>query len=292
MVRPNRIPGIISADVYAKIETTNPGNSIKDRRTIRNDRGRGKAMKLKPGGTIIEHLRQHRHGARHRRGGQGRRARVLPPTSSRKRSMAVRLAPEVICPTDVVPRTRALLFGVASGADANCGRPISNLSNMQAHYEQTGRNLGADQGDRSPGGRRRHWRRCGVAKHFKERKPSVKAWGIDIRLGVQETRRPASSQEGLSVHHRRHRRGLPAAERRLQPDRSLEKVTDRDAAIATGRIAREGISAGNSRGRQWPAWCSWPIAGAGRSRRRSSTTRHALSRQMATPTGREGLRRS
>ena len=36
MVRLNRIPqGIVAADVYAKIETVNPGNSIKDRMALK-----------------------------------------------------------------------------------------------------------------------------------------------------------------------------------------------------------------------------------------------------------------
>ena len=55
MVRLNRIPkGIVAADVYAKIETTNPGNSIKDRMAVKMIEDAEKAGKLKPGGTIIE----------------------------------------------------------------------------------------------------------------------------------------------------------------------------------------------------------------------------------------------
>src|SRR5919206_4558248 len=55
MVRLNRIPrGIIAADVYAKIETTNPGNSIKDRMALKMIEDAERAGKLKPGGTIIE----------------------------------------------------------------------------------------------------------------------------------------------------------------------------------------------------------------------------------------------
>ena len=55
MVRLNRIPkGLVAADVYAKIETTNPGNSIKDRMAVKMIEDAEKAGKLKPGGTIIE----------------------------------------------------------------------------------------------------------------------------------------------------------------------------------------------------------------------------------------------
>ena len=55
MVRLNRIPkGLVAADVYAKIETVNPGNSIKDRMAVKMIEDAEKAGKLKPGGTIIE----------------------------------------------------------------------------------------------------------------------------------------------------------------------------------------------------------------------------------------------
>ena len=55
MVRLNRIPkGLVAADVFAKIETVNPGNSIKDRMALKMIEDAEQAGKLKPGGTIIE----------------------------------------------------------------------------------------------------------------------------------------------------------------------------------------------------------------------------------------------
>src|ERR1700709_2839512 len=54
MVKLNKVVKDIPATVLAKIETTNPGNSIEDRmaRTMIEDAER--SGKLKPGGTIIE----------------------------------------------------------------------------------------------------------------------------------------------------------------------------------------------------------------------------------------------
>ncbi|PYR66588.1 MAG: cystathionine beta-synthase, partial [Acidobacteria bacterium] len=46
--------GCIDADVLMKLETFNPGNSIKDRMAVRMIEDAEKAGKLKPGGTIIE----------------------------------------------------------------------------------------------------------------------------------------------------------------------------------------------------------------------------------------------
>ena len=55
MVRINRITrGVVKATVLAKIETFNPGNSIKDRMAIRMIEDAERDGRLKPGGTIIE----------------------------------------------------------------------------------------------------------------------------------------------------------------------------------------------------------------------------------------------
>jgi cystathionine beta-synthase len=54
MVKLNKIVKDIPATVLAKIETTNPGNSIKDRMALKMIEDAEKSGKLKPGGTIIE----------------------------------------------------------------------------------------------------------------------------------------------------------------------------------------------------------------------------------------------
>ena len=55
MIRINRITkGLVKATVLAKIETVNPGNSIKDRMAVRMIEDAERKGLLKPGGTIIE----------------------------------------------------------------------------------------------------------------------------------------------------------------------------------------------------------------------------------------------
>jgi cystathionine beta-synthase len=54
LVRLNKITKEISATVLAKVETFNPGNSIKDRMALKMVEDAEKAGLLKPGGTIIE----------------------------------------------------------------------------------------------------------------------------------------------------------------------------------------------------------------------------------------------
>src|ERR1700719_840539 len=54
MVRINRITRGVRGTVLAKIETFNPGNSIKDRMAIKMIEDAERAGLLAPGGTIIE----------------------------------------------------------------------------------------------------------------------------------------------------------------------------------------------------------------------------------------------
>src|SRR5438445_11367703 len=55
MVRVNRITkGVVKGTVLVKIETFNPGNSIKDRMAVQMIEDAERAGLLKPGGTIIE----------------------------------------------------------------------------------------------------------------------------------------------------------------------------------------------------------------------------------------------
>ena len=54
LVKLNTITKDIPATVLAKIETTNPGNSIKDRMALKMIEDAEKDGRLKPGGTIIE----------------------------------------------------------------------------------------------------------------------------------------------------------------------------------------------------------------------------------------------
>jgi len=54
IVQLNRVVDDISAKVVAKVETFNPGHSIKDRMAVSMVDAAEKEGKLKPGGTIIE----------------------------------------------------------------------------------------------------------------------------------------------------------------------------------------------------------------------------------------------
>ena len=78
MVRINRITrGVIKGTVLAKIETFNPGNSIKDRMAVRMIEDAERAGAAQAGRHDHRgHVGQHRHGPRHRRRGQGLQVRL------------------------------------------------------------------------------------------------------------------------------------------------------------------------------------------------------------------------
>src|SRR6059036_2837113 len=55
MIRINRLTkGVVKGTVLAKVETFNPGNSIKDRMAVKMIEDAERAGLLKPGGTIVE----------------------------------------------------------------------------------------------------------------------------------------------------------------------------------------------------------------------------------------------
>ena len=54
MIRLHRVVRDIPATVYAKVETFNPGHSIKDRMAVKMIEDAERQGLLKPGGTIIE----------------------------------------------------------------------------------------------------------------------------------------------------------------------------------------------------------------------------------------------
>ena len=54
MVQLNRVAAGLPATVLAKVETFNPGNSIKDRMALKMIEDAEANGRLKPGGTIIE----------------------------------------------------------------------------------------------------------------------------------------------------------------------------------------------------------------------------------------------
>ena len=264
LVRLNRIVRDVRATVYAKVETFNPGHSIKDRMAVKMIEEAERTGLLKPGGTIIE-------GTSGNTGmGLAICAIVKGYTciftttdkQSKEKVDALRAfgAEVIVCPTDVEPEDPRSYYSVSSRLEAetpNAWKPnqYDNLSNSQAHYETTGPEIwDQTQGnvDHLLVGVGTGGTICGTGKYLKEKNPSLKVWGIDTYGSVFKKYKETQILDKHEIY--------PYVTEGIGEDflprnvdfsviDHFEKVTDRDAAICTREIVRqEGIWAGYSAG--------------------------------------------
>ena len=203
-----------------------------------DDRGRRAAGLLKPGGTIIE-------GTSGNTGMGLAIAAVVKgykciftttDKQSKEKVDALKAfgAEVIVCPTNVDPEDPRSYYSVSSRLEKEVpnswkANQYDNLSNSAAHYEQTGPEIWEQTDGRithlvvgvGTGGTI-----SGVGRFLKERNPAIKVWGIDTYGSVFKKYKETGvfdKNEIYPVHHRRHRRGLPAAERRLQRHRPLRE---------------------------------------------------------------------
>src|SRR6195256_2271482 len=265
MVRLNRIThGLVKATVLVKLETFNPGNSIKDRMALKMIEDAERAGLLKVGGTIIE-------GTSGNTGMGLAIAAVVKgykciftttDKQSKEKVDALKAfgADVIVCPTNVDPEDPRSYYSVSSRLEkevANSWKAnqYDNLSNTAAHYEQTGPEIW-DQTDGTvthlvvgvgTGGTI-----SGVGRYLKERNPRIKVWGIDTYGSVFKKYKETGIFDKNEIYpYITEGIGEDFLPKNVDFDviDRFEKVTDKDAAIMTRRIAREeGIFAGNSAG--------------------------------------------
>jgi cystathionine beta-synthase len=264
MVRINTITKDVKGTVYAKIETTNPGNSIKDRMAVKMIEDAEKSGALKPGGTIIE-------GTSGNTGMGLAIAAVIKgykcvftttDKQSPEKADALRAfgAEVIVCPTNVEPEDPRSYYSVSSRLVKEVpnswkANQYDNPSNAVAHYEQTGPEIW-EQTD----GTITHLV-CGVGtggtisgagRYLKEKNPQIKVWGIDTYGSVLKKYKETGVLDKNEIYPYI-TEGIGEDFLPKNVDFSVidyfEKVTDKDAALMTRRIAREeGIFAGNSAG--------------------------------------------
>src|ERR1700734_2537944 len=191
LVKINKITADIPALILAKIETFNPGNSIKDRMALKMVEDAEKKGLLKPGYTIIEGTS----------GNTGMGLAIVASikgykcifTTTDKQSKekfdALRAfgAEVIVCPTNVEPEDPRSYYSVSSRLEKEIphswkANQYDNLSNSAAHYEQTGPEIWEQ-----TEGKITHFicgvgtggTICGVGKFLKEKNPNIKTIGID-----------------------------------------------------------------------------------------------------------------
>lgn len=264
LVKINNLTKDIPALVLAKVETFNPGNSIKDRMALKMVEDAEKRGDLKPGGTIIE-------GTSGNTGMGLAIAAIIKgykciftttdKQSKEKVDALKALGAEVIvCPTDVDPEDPRSYYSVSSrlvNDVPNSWKPdqYNNPSNATAHYEQTGPEIWEQTEGKithlvvgvGTGGTI-----SGTGKYLKEKNPNIKILGIDT-FGSVFTKYKRTGEFDKNEIYPYITEGIGED---FLPDNvnfntidHFEQVTDKDAAIFTRRIAREeGIFAGNSAG--------------------------------------------
>ncbi|MEZ4962919.1 MAG: pyridoxal-phosphate dependent enzyme [Saprospiraceae bacterium] len=264
LVKLNKVVADVPALVLGKVETFNPGHSIKDRMALKMLDVAVAEGKIKPGGTIIECTSGNT--------GMGlaiaacvKGYRCIFTTSDKqskeKFDMLRALGAEVIvCPTNVEADDPRSYYSVAKRLSTEIPNSYwfnqyDNLANRQAHYETTGPEIweqtegkithlvvGAGTGGTI----------TGVGQFLKEKNPNIQIWAIDtfgsalkkyhetgvldekeiypyITEGIGEDIIPKNYDFSVIDH--------------------FEKVTDKDGAVMARRIAREeGIMLGYSAG--------------------------------------------
>ena len=264
LVKLNKITEEVDALVLAKVESFNPGNSVKDRMAVKMIEDAEKDGRLKSGGTIVEGTSGNT--------GMGlalaaivkgyKLICVSTDKQSKEKFDVLRAvgAKVVVCPTDVAPDDPRSYYSTSKRIAEETPNSwyvnqYDNPSNAQAHYETTGPEIW-EQTD----GKITHFvvgvgtggTISGVGKFLKERNPNIKIWGIDTYGSVFKKYHETGvfdpneiypySTEGIGEDI------LPANVDFSVIDH-FEKVTDKDAAVFTRKLAKsEGIFAGNSCG--------------------------------------------
>ena len=264
LIRLNSITKNIKPMVLAKVESFNPGNSVKDRMALKMIEDAEDEGKLKKGGTIIE-------GTSGNTGmGLALAAIVkgykLICVSNDKQSkekfdvLKAVGAKVIVCPTNVKPDDPKSYYSVSKKIASETPNSwyvnqYDNLSNTKAHYEQTGPEIW-DQTD----GKITHFvvgvgtggTISGVGKFLKEKNSNIKIWGIDTYGSVFKKYHETGIFDENEVYpYITEGIGEDIIPKNVDFDiiDKFEKVTDKDAAIYTRKLAKEeGIFAGNSCG--------------------------------------------
>ena len=264
LVRLNNVTKDIPALVLAKIESFNPGNSVKDRMALKMVEDAESDGRLKPGGVIIEGTSGNTGmGLALAAIVKGYRLICVSNDKQSKEKFDVLRgmgAEVVVCPTAVAPEDPRSYYSVSKRLSEETPNSwyvnqYDNPSNTVAHYEQTGPEIW-DQ----TGGKITHFvvgvgtggTISGVAKFLKEKNPNIKIWGIDTYGSVFKK----YHETGIFDENEIYPYITEGIGEDILPENvdfkwidKFEKVTDKDAAVFTRKLAREeGIFAGNSCG--------------------------------------------
>ena len=264
LVKLNKTVEEIDALVLAKVETFNPGNSAKDRMAVKMIDDAETQGLLKPGGTIIEGTSGNT--------GMGlalvaimrgyKLICVISDKQSKEKMDILRAvgAEVIVCPTNVEPEDARSYYSVSKRLATETPNSwyvnqYDNPSNALAHYESTGPEIW-----KQTEGKITHFvvgvgtggTISGIGKYLKEKNPAIKIWGIDTYGSVFKK----YHETGIFDENEIYPYITEGIGEDILPKNvdfsvidGFTKVTDKDAAVYTRKIAKEeGIFVGNSAG--------------------------------------------
>ena len=264
MVKLNKIAKSIDALVLAKVETFNPGNSVKDRMALKMVEDAEADGLLKPGSTIIE-------GTSGNTGMGLALAAIVKgyscifvttdKQSKEKVDVLQALGAKVIvCPTDVTPEDPNSYYSVSKRLETEIPNSwyvnqYDNPSNTLAHYQHTGPEIWQQTDNKvthfvvgvGTGGTI-----SGVGKYLKEQNPKIKIWGVDTYGSVFKKYHETGIFDKNEIYpYTTEGIGEDILPKNVDFDiiDGFTKINDKDAAVYTRKLAKEeGIFVGNSAG--------------------------------------------
>lgn len=264
LIQLNKVVKDVPATVLAKVDTFNPGNSIKDRIAVKIVDDAEKNGLLKPGGTIIEGTSGNT--------GMGlalvavvRGYKCIFTTNDKQSKEKIDImkavgAEVIVCPTNVAADDPRSYYSVAAKLAKEIPNSFYvnqyfNLSNRAAHYESTGPEIWKQSEGKithlvvgvGTGGTI-----SGTGKYLKEQNPNIKVWGIDTYGSALKKYHETGKFDDNEVYTYI----TEGIGEDIIPDNIdfsvidlFEKVTDKDGALMAREITRqEGIFVGYSAG--------------------------------------------
>jgi cystathionine beta-synthase len=264
LVKLNKVTRDLACTVLAKVESFNPGHSIKDRMGLKMVEVAIAENRIKPGGTFIE-CTSGNTGMGIALAAAVKGYKCIFTTSDKQSKEKIDIlkamgAEVIVCPTNVEPTDPRSYYSIAEKLSKEIPNSCwlnqyDNLANRKAHYESTGPEIW-----RQTEGKITHLvvgvgtggTISGTGKYLKEQNPNVKIWGIDTYGSVFKKYKETGVFDEKEIYpYITEGIGEDILPKNVDFDviDYFEKVSDKDGAVFTRRLAvEEGLMMGYSAG--------------------------------------------